>query len=495
MNYFAMMLLVGGVAFVSSCGDDEPPVIPVATGIPVGDGLYITKAGVDPTTKGQLKSATVDAPNFGAMDRAGFVQGYLYLEAGSYNMVQIVSKEIDKTYGGSVEAVTEVFNGECETSGYSLVNVAVDGDAFNVVNAGLYVVGYDADLGELIYDQIESAGIIGGATPGGWGTDTPMTGTVDANGGSWEVTDVTLGVDAFKFRFNCRWAIDRRLDTNSEFANDNGYSMFTNFGNAVDNLKPGNEGPNMAIDERANYTVTMAWDTTAGFSATLTRTGDAPVLGYPDAMYLVGAGTTYGWADPGDDTHAEYVPGAEMHKIAGGAPNEGVYWKILHLEAGQGFKISALSWAAPNLGHGDVDEYDANGVAVTENEGNMDIATSGMYMVVLDLRNETRKVSIVTPEVYGMGDGAFTSWDEDLSAHLFTVDNTAKTLISPALSGAGGIRSYVHHAWISDWWNAEFIPNGGVIEYRNDGGDPANVTAAVGQVITYTFDDNTATVQ
>jgi hypothetical protein len=493
MNYLTMMLMVAALGFIASCGtDDDDPVIPVIEGVNVGDGFYIAPAGVDAVAGGQLKTATVDAEDFKAMDRAGFVQGYMYLVAGSYNMVEIATKAIVNTYGGAKEDVTEVNNAECTTSGYSLVKVVKDGAAFSVATDGLYVVVYDTQTSEIAFDQIETVGIIGGATPGGWGADTELAGTISATGGAWQATGVILGVDQMKFRFNCRWAIDRRLDTGEKFDNANGYSFFTNFGNTLANLLPGNEGPNMEIAERAIYTVDMSWDPVSGFAASVTKTDDAVALPtFPDVMYLVGAGTAYAWDEPGSTD-----VGAEMHKIAGGSVlEEGIYWKILHIEAGQGFKISAKAWASPNLGFGDVDEYDANGLAVTDTGGNMDVATSGMYMVVLNLQDDKKKVSIMAPEVYGMGDGGFTSWDEDVAAHLFTVDNAAKTLTSPALSGAGGIRSYANHAWIPAWWNAEFIPDGGKITYRNDGGDPAEVTAAVGQTVTYTFDNNTATIQ
>ena len=123
----------------------------------------------------------------------------------------------------------------------------------------------------------------------------------------------------------------------------------------------------------------------------------------------------------------------------------------------------------------------------------MSVTESGMYTIVLDLRNSTKKLSVVKAAVYGIGD-AFGSWDKDVAANKFTADNAAKTLVSPPLKANGNIRMYVSHPWIPDWWNAEFNVFGTDIIYRNDGGDQAAVAGTVGQVITLHFDDKKGSI-
>jgi len=120
-----------------------------------------------------------------------------------------------------------------------------------------------------------------------------------------------------------------------------------------------------------------------------------------------------------------------------------------------------------------------------------------MYMIVLNLRDNLKKVSIVAPEVYGMGDPfSNPDWTAQLPAAKFTVNNTAKTIVSPVVAAAGNLRSYVYHAWIPSWWQAEFVVNGTAIEYRNDSGnDPTAVALTAGQVVTYHFDDNTGSIE
>ncbi|MBS2098944.1 SusF/SusE family outer membrane protein [Carboxylicivirga linearis] len=241
---------------------------------------------------------------------------------------------------------------------------------------------------------------------------------------------------------------------------------------------------NFSVTEKGEYTITIEIDAANGDAKTVTI---EEYTQYPEAVYLVGDATAYGWDTPG--TKAEAV----MHKIAGGDANLGVFWKIAYLEADKGFKISAADWESPNVGFGEVTEFDANGQTVSDNGGNMSITASGMYTIVIDLRGGTTKVSVTEVKVYGIGD-AFGGWTEDVEANMFTVDNTAKTVTSPALTGNASIRSYVDHEWIPDWWNAEFVPNEGVIEYRNDGGDPSAIDGTTGQVVTYMFDDNTCSI-
>lgn len=483
------------VGWMSACKED--PVIEVIEGINVGDGYYLAEVGVDPVATAQLKPEQVDGPGISAMDRTGFMQGYMYLTAGDYNLVEVADKAIVQTLGGthSTVAGADAHNTECggeASTSYDLVSsVAESGAAFTVAADGWYVVAYDTDLAEIVYDQLTSVGIIGDATPGGWGEDTPMTTTITADGVSATVEGVTLDVAQFKFRFNCRWAIDRRLDTNQDFDNANGYSFWTNYGGTIDNLVPGNITGNIQVAEYAVYTVTFAWTPLDGATATITRTGDAvPKPQFPDAMYITGAGTTYGWATPGDSANAV------MHTIAGGT--DGVFWKICHLEAGQGFKLSAASWGIPNIDFPMIDLVDPNGVAITGAGNDWTVATSDMYTVVLDLRNDSIKVSIKQAEVYGMG-GAFPTtpaWTAGAPENLFTIDAVAMTMTSPALRADDNIRTYVSHAWIPDWWNAEFVPNAGTIEYRNNSSnDPSAIAGTTGQVITYYFDTNKSTVQ
>jgi starch-binding outer membrane protein SusE/F len=414
-NLFLNMIL--GVALiigVSSCKDD-PTVVPPSEGIPVADGFYFTQVGADPVATAQLTTATVDAPSFSAMDREGFVQGYAYLTAGSYNMVEVVSKAIVNTYGGASQAITDG-NAECVDTSYDLITATVDGAAFTIATDGLYVMAYDATQGEIVYDEITSVGIIGDGTEGGWSTDTELTNaTLTAEGGSWGATDVLLKQGVMKFRFNCRWAIDRRIDKGVDFDNTNGYSFFTNYGNDIGNLLPGNEGPNIPITERALFSVTFAWDPLTGVSATMTRTADAPPIVFDPSQW--------NWGILGDATAGQW--NVDMNMYYKGEDPVGThswYTSIALMDAGS-FKFRLNDAWDTNLG-GTL----APGSASDLTFGGPDMATPGFgsYYIVLQTSDDgvTWTATMKTPGWTIIGDGGPTA-DWGLDALMTVVVDTA----------------------------------------------------------------------
>ena len=481
---FAWVLVVAFLAVFSSCKKDTPEPDPTPV---VEDGWYVkgdATALTELDAKGLMNATTNEADD--NAERSQLLQIYIAVKGGTagFNIVHVVGGTATTMGPGSdfAEITGDALDAEEPQNGLWRGSLAESTTAFTVPEDGLYHIVYDTEL-EVVAIAKADWGIIGGATPAGWGSnDILQAGTFDLNKITFEATDVIMTVDTWKFRYANGWKIFMDGDAGLIKAN-------TNFGGTVAALVTG--GGNIANTVNGYYTVNITWELGKAFVATQTKTADYIPAAYPDAMYIVGDATAYGWpaADPNENADAV------MHKIAGGGDNDGIFWKICSLTGGGGFKITAAGWGAPNLGFAEVDEYDANGVTVSDNGGNMSVATSGMYMVVLDLRNSLKKVSIMAPVVYGMGDAfGANDWAEDAASCLFTVDDVAKTLTSPALTADGNIRMYADHAWIPAWWNAEFNVYSGVIEYRNDGGDQTAVPGTTGQVITLTFDDNTAAI-
>lgn len=498
IKLFSLLLALATLTFTfSSCSDDEP-TITVDEGLAVADGFYFAKVGEDPSIA-QLTSSTVDAPGFGAMSREGFVQGYAYLTAGSYNMVEVVNKELVNTYGGTLSTVSGVdvdnaiHNAECDAdnSSYSLVDAAVDGAAFSISSDGLYVMAYDATLGEIVYDQITSAGIIGAATPGGWGADTELaTASVTADGATWTQENVTVDVGEMKFRFNCRWAIDRRLTTD-DFDNANGYSFFTNFANSIDQLLPGNEGSNIENSEYAVYTIVMTWDPALGFSATMTKTGEAEVKPeYPEELYMIGA-TIGGW-----DWAANGIQMLPVHS------NPHLFWRIVWMDADAADPGVKFAPQADWIGDFGVTGAATNGIFAKGTDNVPAPAASGYYMVVVNLETGAETIEVNEPLVYGIGD-AFGAWDAATADYLFTVDNANEVLTSPAFSADGNIRIHTTASTFTpvgdgpavEWWQAEFVVLSDVIEYRGVGGDQAANAVTAGQNVSLNFKTGTGSIQ
>lgn len=107
-----------------------------------------------------------------------------------------------------------------------------EGTNLNVATPGYYYINADLATGSLTATLVETIGIIGAATPGGWDADTPLT--YDTENDCWTVT-VELIAGAFKFRVNNDWPI--------------------NLGGTIDNLTQ--DGADIAVAEAGTYTITL----------------------------------------------------------------------------------------------------------------------------------------------------------------------------------------------------------------------------------------------
>ena len=473
------MLLLMSLIFIgcSKDPDDNPDPGPL-----LEDGIYVFGEGTAVTkveSKGLMKGTNNEAD--GNKARTGMFEFFIAVKGGTggFNIGKVVGgKQTTLGPGTNFAVVADKDKITDEPKlWFSRGAVQTTASKFTVPEDGLYHVVYDETL-NFASIALVKWGIIGGATPDGWGGSTALTQSAfNLTAMSFEVKDLILLAGEYKFRYSNGWKIV--CDGEKVRAN-------TNLGGAANALVIG--GGNIQNTVVGKYTVKIDWTLEKGITATVTKTGDYTPPAYPSAMYVVGEATPYGWDEPG--TKADGV----MYKLAGGAPNEGIFWKICHLEGGKGFKVSAAKWATPNLGHGDVNEFDAQGIAVTNEGGNMKVAQSGLYIVVLNLRDNKRKLSVKAAEVYGIGD-AFGTWDAGVAAQKFTVNNATKTIVSPAIVKAAAIRMYAAHSWIPAWWNAEFRVDKNKIDYRGDGGDQAAVNGVVGQKVTLKFDDNTGSIQ
>lgn len=475
------IIMLASVVLVS-CKKDDDDDDPTPTPTPVEDGIYVVGSGTaltDFDIKGLMKSTLNEVDQ---TPRASLLELYVAVKGGDgFNIIKVAGTD-RTTYGPGADfaevAEADLQTDEPRTGKFWRGSIAETDAKFTVPEDGLYHVVYDTELGTVVVAHAKW-GVIGAATPGGWSDNTPMTAAFDLNKMEFQVTEMTMLENSWKMRYSDGWKIFMDADGTVK--------VNTNLGGTVEAPTPG--GADLTNTVYGVYTVTLTWELGKDWVGSATKTGDGePLPEYPEAVYLVGDGTAYGWDAPGGNEEAIF------HKAAGGTPSEGIYWKIAHLEGGLGFKISAENWTDPNLGFNEVEEFDAEGVEVVDNGGNMSIAESGMYIIVLNLRDDMTKVSVKPAEVYGIGD-AFGGWDEDAEANKFVVDNAAKTLTSPALVADGNIRMYAQHSWIPDWWNAEFNVFDGKILYRNDGGDQEGVAGTTGQVITLMFDDNTGTIQ
>jgi len=178
--------------------------------------------GWSPATAPQLSATVPDLLNF---------EGYMYVANPGIGFKITNAPDWDHTAYG------DAGSGKLSTSGS---NILWPG------GAGYYYV--KANPTTLTWSATKTTwAIIGDATPGGWGGDTPMT--YDAANHVWVINSVALTANNLKFRANGKWDI--------------------NLGGNLNGLSYG--GDNIAIGSAGNYKIVLDLSHPLKYTATLTK--------------------------------------------------------------------------------------------------------------------------------------------------------------------------------------------------------------------------------
>lgn len=188
----------------------------VSTAFPTEEYIYVPGNHQTPTT---WDPAT--APALRSLEMNGIYTGFSRLD-GEFKFTLARNWE-----GGEYNSThfTDYSEGLAPASGSTNINMA---------NPGFYYIEADVMTQSLKATLIESWGLIGAATPGGWDSETAMT--YDAEKGCWSCT-VALTAGEMKFRANGTW--------------DSGIDL----GGSLDDLVF--KGSNIAVAEAGNYLVEM----------------------------------------------------------------------------------------------------------------------------------------------------------------------------------------------------------------------------------------------
>jgi len=479
IKLLSMCLLALSLIF-ASCKKEvvNPPVV-------VEDGFYISGDATPFSAldiKGQLKTTpNENLSNSGA--RVGLYDIYIALEAGkTFTITEVAgATKIVNGPGTGFETVnqtgvTDEMTGSIQKGKYAA------GGTFTVPTSGLYHIGLDNTSTTVVILPVTSWAIIGGATAVGW-TDTPLPlkGTFSKDSIVYEGTDIVLTTGDFKFRHSGAW---KQTIVGDPLVTATAYKINTNFGGtSMSALLPGGANIPLATADNGKYTVRAVWTATGGMKFSLTKTGTVVVAEYPSNLYIIGDGLG-GW-----DWTGSYV--VSMIPANGHAWS---FWAIAYVNAG-GIKFSPEKAWGKDFG---VSGTATNGI-YAKGTDNLAVTTAGYYMVYVDLK--ANKISITTPTVYAIGD-AFGGYTKDVAANLFTIDNTVKTMTSPAATAAGNLRMYTTcplaagDSPLVDWWQMEFNVIGGAIVYRGAGGDQVGIPAmTVGNKAVLNFSTNTGTIQ
>lgn len=482
-----------------SCKDDPEPT-PTPT---VEDGTYIKGAGTaltDFDIKGLMK---VTRNEVNQTDRATLLDIFVAVKAGAdgFNIV-VVNGTTQTTYGPGAnfgvvaEADRNVDEPKLDFQRGGYVATATP---FTVPADGLYHVVIDTELGICAIVPVQYWGLIGAATPGGWGGDTQITaGGFDLNTMTFEVTDVTMTKADYKFRYSGGWKVimDAEVDLGGGVL---GVKFNTNFGGAVEALVPG--GANIANAVTGKYTAKLVWTLGSGYVATMTKTGDLDLTDYTTTeLGLIGNGLMVdGVASDWNTTLWVSTPTVT---------NETTYtWTYngVNVDPAGSFKIrEGQTWDNKSFGYPQVvmagtsaDKFGTN------TDGNFVPTEAGKYDIVFEINAVTDVYTFTVnpagaaPEMYMLGDGCAAGWDN--TAALPMIGTGGIYHITTTLTAGLSIKFIeILGTWEPMYGYAAGTPEVGTLAYRAVGApDVPNMTtpATTGMyVVTINTNDLTYSV-
>lgn len=174
--------------------------------------------------------SSATAPTIVSANSDGLYEGYVYIPAGGTNHLKFANQP----------DLTHIVYGDGGTGSLSTLGTASD---MILPSDGYYELS--ANLNTMKWTATKTAwAIIGGATPGGWTTETKMS--YDVAKQVWTVTcNLIAGGNTFKFRANNDWKIDMSVDGTGKLV-------------YVDNpLYPYNNQPDITVTTAGNYTITL----------------------------------------------------------------------------------------------------------------------------------------------------------------------------------------------------------------------------------------------
>ncbi len=492
-------LLLSLTFIATSCKDDDPPIDPPVI---VLDGLYVkggATALTDFNSKGMFK---VTRNEVNQTDRAELVEIFVAVKAGApgFNIVLVEgSKQTSWGPGADFAVVPEADRNVDEPKvDFWRGSYAENTTAFTVPADGLYHIVLDKQLKKIAILPVVW-GVIGAATPGGWGGSTAMPAKgFDLNTMTFEINDMVLTKADWKFRYSDGWKVilDAEYDLGGGVI---GIKANTNMGGAVNALVPG--GANIPNAEPGKYTAKMVWTLGSGFVATMTKTGDLQLIDYTNTeLGLVGdglmvSGAQHNW----DVTLMVSKPVVE---------NVTTYtWTYNQVEVTTlgSFKIrEGQDWNKKSIGYNDVTMAGlAADKFTTNNDGNFVPTENGTYDIVLKIDAVTEKYTFTVnpagaaPEMFMLGDGCSAGWENGSPLPMMKASDGVY-YISTTLNAAKSIKFITTQGQWAPMYgtDASGTSTGGNLVYRatESDPDPANIpTPATEGKYIVTMNTNTLT--
>ncbi|MDR1023996.1 MAG: hypothetical protein LBL94_12125 [Prevotellaceae bacterium] len=262
------MALAIGFAGCNNKDDKSPNVDEV-----LEDAFYLTGEATG-YEKPDLSAKLIPAKNeVGNVERSGFYDGYIYLEANkNFSLVDYVAGAAT-TYGGALSTVAGGVSEEPAVD-YLGGSFEKDASAFKVSQSGLYHVFVDKTLKKIVIVPVSYWSPIGDLS--GW-ADTykldPKTGA-SKDKVEFEATNVNVRPGGWKLRHTSAWKVPIATDGTVK-----GFANYGGNGTAADSsinpvLVSGGSDLKFVEAQTGAYTINFTWQPQAGYKLTLTRTGN-----------------------------------------------------------------------------------------------------------------------------------------------------------------------------------------------------------------------------
>ena len=380
---------------------DTPPTPPKV----VLDGVYVKGDAIaysDFDEKAMMKSTRNEVDQ---KDRASLMNIYISVKKnGGFNIVT-VKGSTKTTFGPGADfaLVANPTNDEPHTGDFYRGSAVKTSTKFTVPEDGFYHVIFDTELNKVVVARVHW-GIIGAATPSGWGGSTPFKESAfNLTKMNWTATGMELRGGDWKLRYSNGWKIE--LDTTLDIGGGKkGVKVNTNLGGSISDLVPG--GANIVNSDPGIYDIDLAYTLGTGYKLTMTKTGGLPLTNWTGVICdAVGTGVS------ADNTNAIPDPSSWNwgNKLLADAPpvkNGDVYtwtWTNIILEANEGFKLRTENGVAPPTGGANFDAgYSALDAAnssanVADMSGNLSVTVKGSYTIVLTIdaaNSDAKKITI-----------------------------------------------------------------------------------------------------
>ncbi len=382
-------LLCAAVFALASCSKDDDN----GGGVLVEDGMYIVGAGT-PLAELNDNGKMFDGRNEAKANvlRPGMFEIFMTVKAGveGFNIVEKAGK-LETKYGPATIApvVLDGTNDQPDAT-IQLGTFSANATKFTVPADGLYHIVVDKTLMTIAIIPVKAWGVIGAATPLGWGGETKlaMKGAFNATAIEFEATQVKMDKGEFKFRYDNAWKVALSGDT---------IKVNTNLGGTMDKLIPGGNNINFDGANRGLYTVNAKWTLSKGIVITLNKTGDIAQTDYTTIDFGI-IGNSYNKVGGTIADWDENWSGAGSLPVKVGSVYTWTYNDVTMVLGSFKFR-QGNNWDGKSIGFGAVTMAGAAAGNFVDDGGNFKVTVAGKYKFVLVINAATEDYTLTVTTV------------------------------------------------------------------------------------------------